>query len=216
MIEFSDVTKTYGGWKVLDSVSFSAEKGEFIFISGPSGSGKSTILRHIYGELLPDSGEVKIFGVNTSSMNPAKEVPKLRQKIGIVFQGQRLLSGRSVFENTALPLRIGGYKEKQIKIKVLKTLADVGLSHKSTAYPEELSGGEAQRVCIARAVINDPVVLLADEPTGNLDSENEQSIFDIIRRINRKGALVIMATHSTSLIDSSAYREIRLNRGLIV
>ena len=215
MITFKHVTKSFNNWKILDNISFNVKKGDFLFLVGHSGSGKTTILKHIYNDLKCDTGTITVDGIDISNSKESS-LPKLRQKLGVVFQEHRLLMDRTVFENVALPLRICRVREKLIKRKVLKTLCDMGLSHKSTEYPSKLSGGESQRVCLARAIINDPMVLLADEPTGNLDSENEHAIFELIKNVHNKGTTVLMATHNSNLIKESGKEELRLEHGKII
>jgi cell division transport system ATP-binding protein len=216
MIRFMHVTKAYSGRSdALADVSFFVDKAEFVFLTGASGAGKTTLLKHIYMEEFPTRGQVLI-GIYDSKYMRRKDIPYLRRKLGIVFQDFRLLSDRDVFENVAFAMRVTGAGERVIKRKVFEVLALTGLSHKCSCFPHELSGGEQQRVCIARAIVNDPEILLADEPTGNLDIGVSKEILALFRRINSWGTTVIMATHDRNLIESQHYREIALSAGKLV
>ena len=216
MIRFTSVSKEYPKTGLaLSDVSFHVAKGEFLFLTGPSGAGKSTILKLIYMEEQPSAGEVKVVGVSSSTLRRS-EVPRLRRKLGIVFQDFRLLEDRTVEANIAFALEVTGADRSTIPSRVNRLLTQVGLASKTTAYPKELSGGEQQRVAIARALVNDPVVLIADEPTGNLDERATRGIFQLLREINAAGTAVLMATHNLELIRRSDYRTIEINRGQIV
>ena len=216
MIRFTKVTKEYPrtGTAVQD-VSFHVAKGEFVFLTGPSGAGKSTLLRLVYMEERPTSGEVRVSGYNSREIR-RREIPMLRRKLGIVFQDFRLLEDRTAEANVAFALEVTGASRDLIPNKVARLLTQVGLASKATAYPRELSGGEQQRVAIARALVNDPVLLIADEPTGNLDERATRGIFQLLREINAAGTAVVMATHNLELVRSSSYRTIEMNRGQIV
>ncbi|HJU65632.1 MAG TPA: cell division ATP-binding protein FtsE [Gemmatimonadaceae bacterium] len=216
MIRFSHVTKEYPrtGVAVRDA-SFRIAKGEFSFLTGPSGSGKSTILKMVYMEELPTSGEVRVSGVLASKAR-RRDIPDLRRRLGIVFQDFRLLEDRTAEQNLAFALEVTGAPRSSIAPKVSRLLTQVGLASKGTNYPRELSGGEQQRVAIARALVNDPFILIADEPTGNLDDRATRSIFQLLREINAAGTAVLMATHNLELVRRSEYRVIELNRGQIV
>ena len=216
MIRFTHVTKEYPKTgRALNDVSFHVGKGEFVFLTGPSGAGKSTILRLIYVEDTPTAGEVRMVGLSSSTMRPS-DIPKLRRKLGIVFQDFRLLEDRTAEANIAFALEVTGADRAAIPGRVNRLLTQVGLASKATSYPKELSGGEQQRVAIARALVNDPVVLIADEPTGNLDERATRGIFQLLREINAAGTAVLMATHNLELIRRSEYRTIEMNRGQIV
>ncbi|MDR3012577.1 MAG: cell division ATP-binding protein FtsE [Chitinispirillales bacterium] len=216
MIHFLHVTKEYeSGYRALDALSFFIDKAEFVFLTGASGAGKTTLLKHIYMEEKPCRGQVLICGYDSRTAR-RNDLPFLRRKLGIVFQDFRLLHDRNVFENIAFALRVIGAPEREVKKKVYKVLAHTGLSHKSSNYPNQLSGGEQQRVCIARAIVNDPWVLLADEPTGNLDVAVSQEIFKLLQTINSWGTTVIMATHDLNLIAPYHYRTIELHRGTLI
>jgi cell division transport system ATP-binding protein len=216
MIQFSHVTKEYkGGFTAVRDISFSVEKGEFVFLCGASGAGKTTILKLIYFDEHPSSGRVFVCGYDSHGVRQC-DIPFLRRKLGVVFQDFRLLPDRNTFENVAFALRVTGEKERSIKRKVFEILAATGLSHKASYLPDQLSGGEQQRVCIARAMINDPWVLLADEPTGNLDWEVSQDIVALLQSINSAGTTIVMATHDIHLIEPYHYRRILLNRGILV
>jgi cell division transport system ATP-binding protein len=216
MIRFTKVTKDYPRLgAALSTVSFSVAKGEFVFLTGPSGAGKSTILKLIYMEERPSDGEVRVAGLSSITIRP-RDIPKLRRKLGIVFQDFRLLEDRTAEANIAFALEVIGTPRSAIAGKVSRALTQVGLASKATSYPRELSGGEQQRVAIARALVNDPVLLVADEPTGNLDDRATRGVFQLLREINASGTAVLMATHNLELIRRSDYRTIELNRGQIV
>ncbi|HMD69515.1 MAG TPA: cell division ATP-binding protein FtsE [Chitinivibrionales bacterium] len=216
MIQFSHVTKVYAGsFEALSDVSVFIDKGEFVFLTGASGAGKTTLLKHIYMEEFPTKGQVFVGGYDSTYMK-TRDIPQLRRKLGIVFQDFRLLTDRDVFENVAFAMRATGRKERVVKRKVFEVLALTGLSHKCTYFPLQLSGGEQQRVCIARAIVNDPWILLADEPTGNLDIAVSKEIMLLFQQINSWGTTVIMATHDEFLKRQYHYRELVLDRGALV
>ena len=216
MIRFTKVTKDYPRLgAALSNVSFSVAKGEFVFLTGPSGAGKSTILKLIYMEERPTDGEVRVAGMSSITIRQ-RDVPKLRRRLGIVFQDFRLLEDRTAEANVAFALEVTGAPRSSIGGKVSRVLAQVGLASKATSFPRELSGGEQQRVAIARALVNDPLLLIADEPTGNLDDRATRGVFQLLREINASGTAVLMATHNLELIRRSDYRTIELNRGQIV
>ena len=216
MIRFTKVTKEYPRLgAALSNASFSVAKGEFVFLTGPSGAGKSTILKLIYMEERPTTGEVRVGGMSSVTIR-RREIPQLRRRLGIVFQDFRLLEDRTAEANIAFALEVTGTARSVIGSKVARVLTQVGLASKATSYPRELSGGEQQRVAIARALVNDPLVLVADEPTGNLDDRATRGVFQLLREINANGTAVIMATHNLELIRRSDYRTIELNRGQIV
>ena len=216
MISFLHVTKCFDNhYTALSDVTLHIEKGEFVFLTGASGAGKTTLLRHIYMEEVPTRGQVLVSRYDSRYISRG-DIPRLRREIGIVFQDFRLLSDRNVFENVAFAIRVTGVRERILKRKVFEVLALTGLSHKCFNYPAQLSGGEQQRVCLARAIVNAPWVLIADEPTGNLDTEVSMELFSLLQRINSWGTTVIMSTHDRMFIDSSHYREISLERGSLV
>jgi len=200
MVEFQNVSVWFGDNLVFKNLNFTVNDGEFVFIAGPTGSGKSTLLRLIYMDISPNRGKV-IVGKFDSSKIKRKHIPYLRRRLGIVFQDFKLLDDRNVFENVALALHVTGAKKKEVNKKVLTALAEVGLSHKKNNMPEELSGGEQQRVAIARAIVNEPFLILADEPTGNLDPDTSIEIIELLKKINLRGTSIIMATHNYSLIE---------------
>ena len=204
-----------GGSAALRDVTFRVAKGEFVFLTGPSGAGKSTILKLLYMDERPTKGDVRISGYSSSTIKQ-REVPQLRRKLGIVFQDFRLLEDRTAEQNVAFALEVTGAPRTVVGDKVARVLTKVGLASKATAYPRELSGGEQQRVALARALVNDPFVLIADEPTGNLDERATRGIFQLLREINAAGTAVIMATHNLELVRSSDYRCLELNHGEIV
>jgi cell division transport system ATP-binding protein len=216
MIRFLHVTKLYDGHSgALSDVSLFIDKAEFVFLTGASGAGKTTLLKHIYMEEFPTRGQVLI-GTYDSKYMRQKDLPFLRRKLGIVFQDFRLLSDRDVFENVAFAIRVTGAPERKVKRKVFEVLALTGLSHKCSYYPHQVSGGEQQRVCIARAIVNDPEIVLADEPTGNLDLGVSKDILSLFQKINSWGTTVLMATHDRNLIEQYHYREIVLSHGKLV
>ena len=216
MIQFFNVSKEYprSGPALLDA-TFRIHKGEFAFLTGPSGAGKSTILRLAYFEERPTSGEVRVSGVSSREVS-RKVVAQLRRRLGIVFQDFRLLEDRTAESNVAFALEVIGTRRDQIVPRVNRALAQVGLAGKAKAYPRELSGGEQQRVAIARALVNDPFVLVADEPTGNLDERATLGVFQLLRDINASGTSVLMATHDLDLVRRTDYRTIELDKGRIV
>ncbi|MER5673831.1 cell division ATP-binding protein FtsE [Pseudonocardia alni] len=217
MIELRDVTKRYpaSGRPALDRVSATVGAGEFVFLIGPSGSGKSTLLRLLLREDVPTSGSILIDGLDVAGL-PRRKVPKLRQRIGCVFQDFRLLPKRTVAGNVAFALEVLGRKPSEIRIAVPELLEMVGLQGKAERLPHELSGGEQQRVAIARASVNRPPLLLADEPTGNLDPETGREIMQVLERINRAGTTVLMATHDSSIVDAMRRRVIELADGRVL
>ena len=216
MIRITDVAKEYPRSGVaLAHVSFQVRKGEFVFLTGPSGSGKTTILKLLYMDDRPTKGEVWINGVSSNNAT-GRDITRLRRRIGIVFQDFRLLEDRSAEANVRFALEVTGAPKATIRSKVARVLGQVGLAAKATNYPRELSGGEQQRVAIARALVNDPFVLIADEPTGNLDERATRGVFQLLRDINAAGTAVIMATHDLALVRSTDYRTIELDHGKIV
>ncbi|MFM8829187.1 MAG: cell division ATP-binding protein FtsE [Actinomycetota bacterium] len=216
MVEFRGVTKTYdGGARGLDGVSLRIGTGEFVFLVGPSGSGKSTFIRLIIRELRATTGEVIVGGRDLSTLRRGK-VPYLRRAIGCVFQDFRLLPDRTAAENVAYALQVTGHSQKDVRRRVPEILSLVGLDGKSDRLPRELSGGEQQRVSIARALVNHPRLLIADEPTGNLDPETSLGIMDLLLRINRTGTTVLVATHDQHTVDRMQMRVIALDEGRVV
>ena len=216
MIVFEDVRKIYEPDVVaVDGVSFVIEKGEFVFVVGPSGSGKSTIIRLLLKELEPTSGRILVGGRDLNRLKRSK-VPLLRRNVGCVFQDFKLLRDRSAFENIAYALRVQGESTTSIRKKVPEVLALVGLAHKSASRPDELSGGEQQRVSIARAVVNHPPLLICDEPTGNLDPDTSVGIMQLLHRINTAGTTILMVTHDREMVDKMRKRVIALGDGKIV
>ncbi|MDO4329885.1 MAG: cell division ATP-binding protein FtsE [Lachnospiraceae bacterium] len=216
MIELTNVCKTYEtGNKALKNVTITIDDGEFVFIVGRSGSGKSTLIKLLLKELEPTSGRIVVNEMDLGKM-PRRYVPKYRRKLGVVFQDFRLLKDRTVFENVAFAQRVIGESTRTIKESVPRMLQLVGLSSKYKVYPRQLSGGEQQRVAIARALINRPEVLLADEPTGNLDSFNTGEIMKLLEEINRQGTTVIVVTHSHEMVETMKKRVITMDRGQVV
>lgn len=215
MIQFDHVTKRFGEITALEEVSFVVEAGNFVFITGPSGSGKTTIIKLILREFLPTSGSITVDGVLTNKIK-SKQILELRRKVGIVFQDFKLLSDRTVFENVALPLEVIGEKKKTIEEKVHESLKLVGLDERENLFPAQLAGGELQRTCIARAVVANPKILIADEPTGNLDPVTANQIAKLLKKINEKGTTVLMATHNVEIVNSMKERVITLEKGKII
>lgn len=216
MIEISKLTKTYDrGTKALRDVNITIDDGEFVFITGRSGSGKSTLIKILLKEVEPTSGRVVVNDMDLGAM-PRRYVPKYRRTLGVVFQDFRLLKDRTVYENVAFAQRVIGVPGRTIKDSVPKMLKMVGLSSKYKAFPHQLSGGEQQRVAIARALINQPAVLLADEPTGNLDPQNAREIMKLLEEINRRGTTVIVVTHSREIVDMMKKRVITMDKGVVV
>jgi cell division transport system ATP-binding protein len=215
-VELRDATVVYPGGNVgLDGASVAIERGEFAFLVGPTGCGKSTFIRLLLREIEPARGHVLIAGRDIGAL-PRKKVPKLRRNIGVVFQDFKLLPNRTVYDNVAYSLQVIGESRSNIKSKVPQILRMVGLSTKLNDYPDELSGGEQQRVSLARAFVNQPPLLLADEPTGNLDPETSLGIMQLIYRINRAGTTVIVATHDSEMVDRMRRRVIEMNEGRVV
>lgn len=215
MIGFYDVSKFYGTNTALRNITFNIEKGEMAFITGPSGAGKSTLLKLIYADERPDSGKVTV-GDWESDRFKESDIPYLRRNIGIVFQDFRLLYNMNVYDNVALSLRVRRIPEREIKPIVLDVLKLVNLRHKVLALPSTLSGGEQQRVVIARAVVGDPFIVLADEPTGNLDPDTASGIMRVFREINARGTTILIATHNRELFRSTGMRVLRLDSGNLV
>jgi cell division transport system ATP-binding protein len=215
MIQLIHVSKWYDRRPALSDVMVEIEKGEFVLLMGPSGSGKSTILRMLIGEEQPDEGQLFVQGKNVTKLKRS-EIPYLRRKVGSVFQDFRLLPKKSVFDNVALPLIVQGVSEKDIRRKVTEALRAVGVEHKRDQSPGSLSTGEQQRVCIARAIVNGPVILLADEPTGNLDPELTGEIIELFKLINARGTTVVVATHNHHVRHQVNCRVITLMQGVVL
>ena len=216
MIDLENVKKSYAtGVQALNGISLHIDRGEFVFIVGDSGSGKSTLIKLLLKELDPTSGTIKVNGINLNRMKP-KAIPKYRRKLGVVFQDFRLLKDRNVYENVAFAQRVIITPTKQIRKNVPKMLSLVGLAEKYKAYPKELSGGEQQRVALARALVNQPNILLADEPTGNLDPKNSKEIMKLLETINERGTTVVVVTHNQEIVDAMKKRVIAMHKGVII
>lgn len=215
MIHLKNVSKSYDqGVQALSNISIDIEKGEFVFLVGHSGAGKSTLFKMLLKEVEPTSGEIYVNGQNLRKL-PKRKIPKYRRKIGVVFQDFRL--DYNVYENIALAQRVAGASAKEIRINVPVTLARLGLEQRQKSYPRQLSGGEQQRVAIARALVNEPEILLADEPTGNIDSENAKSIMLLLERINREmGTTIVVVTHDRELVERMGKRVIIMKNGEII
>ena len=214
VIELSNISLRYEHRQILKNVNFKLRNGEFCYLIGPTGIGKSTILKMLYRDVLPDEGAVRVtdMPVNKLSM---RQVPLLRRKLGIVFQDFQLLPDRNVYDNVAFALQVTGEKPKFVKQRVLEVLGMVGLSHRRKNMPNDLSGGEQQRVVIARALANEPRILLADEPTGNLDPKATKDIMEILKLINNRGTAVLMITHDYSIVKKYPYRTVRIVEGQV-
>ena len=216
MIEFTEVTKSYTeGNQALRGVTMQIEDGEFVFLVGPSGSGKSTIIKLITGELRPTSGTVHVNGYSLERIRK-REIPFLRRTVGVVFQDFRLIENKTVFENVAFAMRAIGAGEKEINARVPYILELVGLETKMHRHPNEMSGGEQQRLAIARALVNNPSMIIADEPTGNLDPERSLEIMSLLQEINNLGTTVLVVTHARDLVERFGKRVIAIDEGLVV
>ncbi len=216
LVQFFNVSKIYpNGVKALDDVSLKINQGEFVFLMGPSGAGKSTLARMFFREELPTRGQIFIASRSIIRMKKS-EVPKLRRNIGVVFQDFKLLENKTVRENVSFAMKVVGSSSKEIRNRVPEIIEMVGLKGKEDCFPGEISGGEQQRVGIARALVNQPLLLIADEPTGNLDIDTSRGIMDLLFDINRRGTTVIMATHARELVKSARKRIIMLEKGRIV
>lgn len=216
MIQLHNVSMSYQAESAaLTDVTLKIPKGDFVFLTGQSGAGKSTLLKLIYAELSPTRGQVIIDGANVTRLS-RKEIPYLRRSIGVVFQDYKLLPNRTVLENVAITLEVLGWGKRDIGKKVYHVLKSMGLEDKVNSTPLRLSGGEQQRVALARALVNDPKILIADEPTGNLDDENKEQILSIFKEANIRGTTVVVATHDRRVIENSHRRVIRLEKGRMV
>ncbi|NLW07669.1 MAG: cell division ATP-binding protein FtsE [Clostridia bacterium] len=216
LIQFFNVSKIYTPDIVaLDNISLKIDKGEFVFLVGPSGAGKTTFIRLIFRQEIPSKGQIIVGGRSIARLK-RNEIPYLRRNIGIVFQDFRLLSDRSIFENVAIALEVLETAPREIKIKVEKALSQVGLSSKARMFPHQLSGGEQQRAAIARAIVNNPRILIADEPTGNLDPATSAEIMKLLEEINHLGTTVIMASHAQDIVNRMKKRVVALDRGRLV
>ena len=216
LLEVIGLTKRYQSrWVALSDVTFSLDEGEFAFLVGPSGAGKSTLISIILAEIPPDKGKVIFDGVDITTLT-RKEIPFYRRKLGVIFQDFRLLPDKTAWENVAFALYVCGYPKKYIRQRTGELLSQVGLLHKARAYPQELSGGEQQRVAIARALVHSPLLLLADEPTGNLDPNSIDEIMELLIEINSQGTAVLMATHNIELVERFGFRVIELAEGRLI
>lgn len=214
MIRFQNVSKIYYNTKALDNLSFQIDQGNLVLLVGPTGSGKTTIFRLIIRDLEPTEGEIQIGEIDVHKLHKS-QIRHLRRKVGVVFQDLKLLFDRTVIENVMLPLELSGVSEKEAKKRAEEVLEDVGLTHKIELFPLQLSGGERQRVAIARALVFNPEVILADEPTGNLDLKTSMQIFELLEKINKKGTTIFMATHNDHIIDRTGYRAIHIEGGIM-
>ncbi|NLC48730.1 MAG: cell division ATP-binding protein FtsE [Tenericutes bacterium] len=217
LIELKNIFKRYqNGVTALCDVNLEISKGEFVFVIGASGSGKSTLIKLLYRQEKPTKGDVYVGGINVAKLRNGK-VYKLRRKLGIVFQDYKLLPKMTVYENVAFALEVYGLKDKEIRTRVIKAIEQVGLKDKLRSYPDQLSGGEQQRVSIARAIVNSPKVLICDEPTGNLDPETSMEIMKVIEQINKDlGTTIIMATHDKDIVNKMKKRVILIEKGMVI
>lgn len=212
MIDLTDVSVSFDGQDVLTHLSFSMKRGEFVYLVGQTGAGKSSLMRLLYYDLIPSTGRVRVAGYDSQSITQ-RDIPFLRRRLGIVFQDFKLLDDRNAYDNVAFALHVTNARRSDLKKKVLHVLAEVGLSHKRNHMPHELSGGEQQRVVIARALVNEPAILIADEPTGNLDPASSAEIMELMTRINMRGTAVLMATHNYDLVKKYPARVVQLKDG---
>ena len=216
ILDVSGVSKIYDRKHcALSKVSFQVSRGEFVLLVGPCGAGKTTLIRLITREELPTEGDIRVAGQKVNSLD-RRDIPRMRRKLGMVFQDGKLLTERTIFENIAFVLRVTGARKKEISKKVISALTLVGLAHKVSALPHQLSGGEQQRAAIARALVNKPLLLLADEPTGNLDPDISMEILNLFEKINRFGTAVLLATHDTNLVRGLPHRRVQLVDGRMV
>lgn len=215
MIRLYDISKRYGNIYALHNVSMHVAKGEFVYVTGPSGAGKSTMLKMLYGAVRPTSGRIMVAGLDLGAIK-RRDMPQLRRNMGIVFQDFKLIQQRNVFENVALSLEVIGASREVIERRVEAVLGIVGLRGRGEEFPPTLSGGEQQRVAVARAIVNDPAILLADEPTGNLDGAMAIEVMEILQAINLKGTTVMVATHDGGLMHRFPYRTVRFRSGRII
>lgn len=215
MIDFKDVSKHFDNHTALRKITFSISKGEMVFITGPSGSGKTTLLKLIYLSEKPDEGKITVEDHEFENLNESK-IPLIRRKIGVVFQDFRLLNNRNVFENVALALRIRGKDDRELKSRVFDALKIVNLRHKADGSPRTLSGGEQQRIAIARAIVAEPSIILADEPTGNVDPDTATGIIRTFKDINARGTTILVATHNKELFRNTGRRVLCLDNGNLV
>jgi cell division transport system ATP-binding protein len=215
MIQLFHVSRYYQSIPALEDINLRIEKGEFVFITGPSGAGKTTLLNLLFSAIKPSSGQILIDGRNIARISRSS-IPLLRRNIGVVFQDFKLIHSRNVFDNVAITLYVLGKPQNEIKKNVYAVLKAVGLQHKLNVYPQFLSGGEQQRVAIARAIVNEPKILLADEPTGNLDIDLTYEIMELFFKINARGTTVVVATHNNELIKKYSKRVIHLEKGRVV
>lgn len=214
MIQFHNVSLSYQGDSALSGINLNVKKGEFLFLTGASGAGKSTLMRLVFAGIKPDSGQILIDGQNLTRMSRG-QIAILRRSVGVVFQDFKLLPNRTVLENVAITLEVLGWNPKDIAKKVHHQLKQVGLEHKINSTPLRLSGGEQQRVALARALVNSPKILLADEPTGNLDDRNKEQILDIMREANIRGTTVLVATHDRRYIEDTHRDFVALDKGIV-
>ena len=216
MLLMTDVSKTYpSGSVALRDVNIHIQPGEFVFVVGPSGAGKSTFIKMLFREVIPTTGNIYVNGVDLLELKE-KEIPYLRRQLGIIFQDYRLLPDRTVYDNVAFAMQVIEIPYRKIKRRVMSVLDLVGLRKRANSYPTELSGGEQQRVAIARAIVNDPLLVIADEPTGNLDPETSLDIMRIFSEINESGTTIVMATHDKEIVDNMEKRVIAIEKGSIV
>jgi cell division transport system ATP-binding protein len=215
LVKFTGVARSYSDWPAVEGIDFEVRSGEFVVLSGPSGAGKTTILRLVWMGDLPTAGRVEVCGCSSDRLRPG-DVAGTRRRIGIVFQDFRLLPDRTVFDNVALPLIVSGSSPAQVRKRVFSLLAEMELSHRRASFPHELSGGEQQRVAVARALVAHPEIVLADEPTGNLDPESSRLVVDLLLGIVRGGTAVMMATHDPRQVPPESARFLFLERGRLV
>ncbi|MBZ0201011.1 MAG: cell division ATP-binding protein FtsE [Ignavibacteriaceae bacterium] len=212
MLIFNNVSFNYPSQPVFSDLSFHIEEGEFVLLIGKSGAGKSTLMQLIYMNIRPQTGSIQVAEYDSQIIKP-KELPMLRRKLGVVFQDYKLLKDRNIYDNLAFVLEVTNTPGKEIKKKVNDVLSDVGLAHRRNSMPDELSGGEQQRIAIARAIINEPLLILADEPTGNLDPDTSAEILEILKKINSRGTAILFATHNYEIVKKMNTRIIKIENG---
>lgn len=215
LVQMFNVSKSFGAVLVLEDITFHIERGDFVCLTGRTGSGKSTLMKLIYMEEKPTTGQIIVEGFHSDRIKH-RQVPYLRRRMGVLFQDFKLLRERTAHENVAFALHVTGTHRRDVRSKVTRALTRVGLGHKRNALPDELSGGELQRVALARALVNDPVLLLADEPTGNLDQDSGRGMVELFQQVNLQGTAVLMATHNVALIEKLPARRLHLSEGRLV
>ncbi len=215
LIEFRDVSLKYNREVILENVNLSIANGEFVYLVGESGAGKSSMIKMLYREVAVSGGAIIIDNQDITKLK-SYQLPKLRRKVGVIFQDYKLLPDKTIFKNVSFSLEVTGYPRKKIKAKVMETLRKVGIASQAYKYPDELSGGQQQRAAIARAIVDEPIILVADEPTGNLDPENALAIMELLEKINEEGTTIVMATHDVGIVNNFPKRVVLLGKGKVL